>query len=207
MREPLYKRLAAGTLLAAMLFPVAGYGQFYLGGGAGQSTYDDIDEVESACTAVGAACTSDDTDTGFKVFTGYRIVEFLALEAGYIDMGEAVAQASAPVPARAVLSAEGGFLALLPQIPIGDIGAIFGRIGLSAVDAKLTATGGGRRIDDSSGAAAVVFGAGAEIHLTESVSVRGEWERHSFDEVLDIAGVEVEAPDIDLLSASLVLRF
>lgn len=207
MRASHFKKLAAVSLAAAMLFPVAGYSQFYLGGGGGQSKYHDIGEVESACAAVGASCTSDDTDTGFKLFAGYRFVQYLALEAGYIEMGEAVANATVPVAANAQLSAKGGYLALLPQIPIGSTGAIFGRIGVSGVEATLTASGGGRSIDDSSGAAAVVFGAGAEIHLSENVSLRGEWERHSFDEVLEIAGVEVQAPDVDLLSASLVLRF
>jgi len=207
MRDSINKIFLTASLLTSMLFPVTGHGQFYLGGGGGQSTYQDIDEVESACIAVGADCGADDTDTGFKLFAGFRLVDFLALEGGYIEMGDAVAQATVPVAAEARLGIQGGYLALLPQIPIGSTGAIFGRIGLSAVDAELTAAGAGRSLSDSSGAVAVVFGAGAEIHLTESVSLRGEWERHSFDEALDIAGVEIEAPDVDLLSASVVVRF
>lgn len=207
MREQLRSTLGAGALLAALLAPVPGHAQFYLGGGGGQTKFHDLEEVRTACTTVGATCTVDDTDTGFKLFAGYRFGPYLALEGGYIDLGESVADSTVPVTATAELTAQGGFVSLLPQIPIGTVGAIFGRIGLSAVDAELTASAGGESFEDSSGAAGLVFGAGAEVHLTPQVSIRGEWERHSFDEALDIAGVEIEAPDIDLLSASIVFRF
>lgn len=206
MRNEVRKILRAGMVLA-LLAPAAGHAQFYLGGGGGQSKFHDLDEVEAACVSVGATCRVDDTDTGFKVFAGYRFGNFLALEGGYVDLGESAADAVVPVTATAALTAKGGYVSILPQIPVGNVGTIFGRIGLSAVDAELTAAGGGESFSDSSGATGLVFGFGAEVHLTEQLSIRGEWERHSFDEALDIAGIEVEAPDIDLLSAGLVLRF
>jgi len=207
MRQSPFKPLLPAALLAVLAVPATVHAELYLGAGVGQSEYQDLEEVELACTTLGAACDADDSDTGFKLFAGYRILHFIALEAGYIDFGESVADATAPVPAQAELSAEGGYISLLPQVPIGPFGIVFGRIGLSAVDAALTAAAGGRSIDDSSGAVGVVFGAGAELHLTPSLSLRGEWERHSFDEALDVAGIDVDAPDIELLSASLVLRF
>lgn len=207
MREQFRTTLSAGALLAALLVPAAGYAQFYLGAGGGQSKFHDLDEVRAACTTVGATCSADDTDTGFKLFAGYRFSEFMALEAGYVDLGESVADAIVPVTATAALTAEGGYISILPQIPIGTVGSIFGRVGLSAVKAELTASGGGELFSDNSGAAGFVFGAGGEVHLSEQISIRAEWERHSFDEALELAGIEVEAPDIDLLSASLILRF
>lgn len=207
MREQFRAFLSTGALSAALLFPAAGYAQFYLGVGGGEATYDDMDEVRSACAAVGASCSVDDTDTGFKLFAGYRFGDYLALEGGYVDLGESSADSAVPATATAALTAEGGFVSILPQIPVGAVGTIFGRIGLSAVQAELTASSGGTVFDDSSGAAGVVLGVGGEVHLTDQVSIRGEWERHSFDEALELAGVEIEAPDIDLLSASLVFRF
>lgn len=207
MREQFRTILSAAALLTAFLAPSAAQAQLYLGAGAGQSKFHDLDEVRAACATVGASCSVDDTDTGFKVFAGYRFNDFIALEGGYIDLGESVADAVVPVTATAALTAEGGYVSLLPQIPVGTVGSIFGRIGLSAVDAELTASGGGETFSDSSGAAGVVFGFGGEVHLNEQVSIRAEWERHSFDEALDIAGIELEAPDIDLLSAGLIVRF
>lgn len=202
-----YKFLCFSALLSIWMFPITAYGQFYLGAGAGQATYKDVDEVEVACTAAGAVCTVDDADTGFKVFAGYQFAKFVAIEVGYVELGEVVAVAAAPVSASARFSTQGGYAALLPQLPIGPVGSIFGRLGLSAMDAKLKVTAPGISSTDSSGALAVVFGVGAEIHLSDSISVRGEWERHSPDEVLDIAGVSVDAPDVDLVTASIVARF
>lgn len=207
MGDQMRRVLRACALLTMLTFPIAGFAQFYLGGGIGQSSYQDIDQVQSACASVGATCSVDDSDTGFKLFAGYRFGEFLALEGGYVDMGQSVADTTVPVTATASLSAKGGFVSLLPQIPIGGAGAIFGRVGLSAVDAELKATGGGGSVSDSTGAVALVFGAGGEIHLTDNVSVRVEWERHSFDEAFQLAGVSIDAPDIDLASGSLVVRF
>lgn len=198
--------LRASVLLSLLMIPGAGYAQFYLGGGVGQVTYKDVGEVERACATVGAVCSVDDSDSAFKAFFGYQFGPYVALEGGYVDLGEATADSAAPA-ATAALSAEGGYVAVLPRIPLGEVGAIFGRLGLSAVDAKLAASGGGTSVRDSSGAGAVVFGAGGEVYLTEQIAVRAEWERHSFDEAFDIAGVEIEAPDIDLVSASLVFRF
>jgi OmpA-OmpF porin, OOP family len=207
MRDQLRTFLKAGALITALLVPVSGHAQFYLGGGVGESEFNDLSELRAACATVGANCSVDDTDTGFKVFAGYRFARYIAFEGGYIDMGESVADATVPVTATANLSAEGGFVAILPQIPVGTVGTIFGRVGLSAVKAELTASGAGQSFRDSSGAAALVLGFGGEVHLSEQVSIRAEWERHSFDEALDIAGVEIEAPDIELISASLIFRF
>lgn len=93
------------------------------------------------------------------------------------------------------------------DVPIATTGLVFGQMGLSAVEAELTVTGAGATAADSTGAAALVFGAGAEIRLTEAVAIRDGWERHSFDEALEIAEVEVGAPDIDVLSAAIVISF
>lgn len=207
MRIQFPRILSSSVLLTLLMFPVAGYCQFYLGAGGGQSTFNDVAQVQSACNTVGATCSVDDNDTGYKVFAGYRFGPFLAFEGGYIDLGQAAATSAVPVSATASLTAKGGYVSLLPQLPLGPSASIFGRIGLSGVDAKLKAAGGGLTYSDSSGAAGLVFGAGGEIHLTSNVSIRGEWERHSFDEALNIAGVKIDAPDVDLLSASIVLRF
>jgi len=207
MHSQSWKFLRAGALLSALALPSAGHAQFYIGGGGGQAEYQDVDEVESACGVAGAICTADETDTAFKFFAGYRIAPYLAVEGGYLELGEATAEATAPLSATASLGAQGGYLALLPQIPIGSTGSIFARVGVSAAEAELTVTTGGITASDSTGAVALVFGAGAEIRLTETIAIRGEWERHSFDEALEIAGVEFDAPDIDVLSAGLVISF
>lgn len=199
--------LQAGMLFSALAFSAGAYAQFYVGGNVGQSTFQNTDRVQEACATVGATCGVDDNDTGYKVYAGYQLGRFLSFEGGYVDLGSAKATATVPASATASLSGSGVYVALLPEFPLGPSGAIFARVGLSAVDAKLSASAGSVSVSDSSGTAGIVFGAGAEFHLTSNVSIRGEWERYAFNETLNLAGVHIDVPDVDLLSAGLVFRF
>lgn len=83
-------------------------GKWYIGAGAGQSSYDnwsssDIttlrDEFGSGLGIVnfnGAQSTdSDDTTFGFKLFGGYSFHKNIAVEFSYINMGEVEANSSA----------------------------------------------------------------------------------------------------------------
>jgi Outer membrane protein beta-barrel domain len=56
---------------------------FYLGGGVGNFNLD-IDRVDQLDDAIGRL---DDDDTGWKVFAGYRINPYLAVEGAYVDFG------------------------------------------------------------------------------------------------------------------------
>ncbi len=180
----------------------------YLGGAVGQSEFDEIGELSDACIAAGVRCTSDDTDTGFKLFVGYQFGNYLALEGGYANLGELKAGVATPVLAEAALDVHGGFVSILPQVPIGDLGAVYGRLGLMVGDGELTARVPSIGFDDSdSGSVAgVTFGFGGALHLGMA-TVRVEFERYSFDEAFNIAGEDFDAPDIDLFSGSLLFRF
>ncbi len=181
----------------------------YIGGAAGQSKFNDIGELERACSIAGLRCPADDTDAGFKLFLGYQFGDYFAVEAGYFDLGTLNAGVNDPILAEASFEITGGFLSLLPQVPIGDVLTLFGRVGLSAGDAELTArvplAGFDERESDT--AAGFTFGAGGALNITPHLTLRLEWERHSFDEAFDIAGEEIDAPDIDLFSGSLLFRF
>lgn len=190
-----------------VLFSTASQAELYLGVGIGQSKYKDIDEVQAACAGVGAVCDVDDSGSAFKIYGGVSFIKFLGIEASYIDLGEAKANASVPIPAEATLTAKGGSLSLLPQIPIGDHVTVFGRLGVSAVEAELEASAPGFSAEDSTGAAGVIFGVGGILRLTDNIGIRAEWERHSFDEALELAGEEIDAPDIDMVSGSVFVAF
>ena len=181
----------------------------YIGGAAGQSKFDDIGELQRACSIAGVQCPADDTDTGYKLFLGYQFGDYFAVEGGYFDLGRLSAGVDGPVLAKADFEITGGFVSLLPQLPLGDVLTLYGRLGVSAGDAELTARvpAAGFNASASETAAGVTFGAGGALNLTRHISLRLEWERHSFDEAFDIAGEEIDAPDIDLVSGSVLLRF
>ncbi len=106
-------------------------------------------DLSDACIAAGVRCTSDDTDTAFKLFIGDQFVRYIALEGGYVNLGELEAGVSSPVLAEALFDVHGGFVSLLPQFPIGDPGAVYGRLGLMVGDGEIAARVPSIAFDDS----------------------------------------------------------
>ena len=203
--------LVACILSPALLWTAAVHatsGGFYIGGSLGQARLSDIGELETACDVAGVLCVTDDSDTAFRIFAGYQFGRFFALEAGYVDLGEQQVGVEQPVLAEAALETHGGFLALLPQIPIGKIGAVYGRVGLYGGDATLTARVPSFGFDesDSSAVAGVAFGFGGALNF-DRFTIRIEWERVSFDEAFTIAGEDIDAPDLDIITGSALIRF
>lgn len=196
------------AVVAATCWSAQAHGGFYLGAAAGEAEFEEIGELETACRTAGVVCNSDDTDTGFKLFVGYEFGPFFALETGYVDLGKLQAGVDVPVRAQADLETSGGFVSLLPQVPLGDIGSIYGRVGVAAVDAELTARVPALGFDESDSGAvgAFTFGFGGALHFHQ-LTVRVEWERYSFDETFTIAGEDVDAPDLNLITGSVLVRF
>jgi OOP family OmpA-OmpF porin len=162
----------------------------------------------------GYSCSTDDKDTGKKVFVGYQFNKNGAVEFGYVDLGKFTASASGTVtPPGITVSASGdtkakGFnVTLVGSLPVTNEFAVLGRIGLFRwdVDASASASGGGVSAggSDSATGADLTFGVGAQYDFSKTVGARVEWER--FQDLGD-QGTTGQS-DVDLLSLSLVFRF
>ena len=79
--------LSITVLMAALAVTPVLYAKGYVGGSYGGAYYEDLCDSVSGTT--GATC--DDSDYGYKIFGGARLSPNLALEASYMDMGEATA--------------------------------------------------------------------------------------------------------------------
>jgi len=181
----------------------------YIAGSIGQSKFDSTGELENICAEYSIDCRSDDTDTGFRIMAGYQFNNWLALEGGYTDLGSLSA---APVLAPAVeaeFSMSGFNFAILPQIPLGSVAFLYGRFGVLLGEAELTARAPflGLSESEKESGGSLSYGLGAGFNLGERITLRFEWERYSLDEVFDIADKDIDSPDIDLLSGTLVVRF
>lgn len=181
----------------------------YIGASVGSAEIKEPGELDDLCASAGVVCADKGDDTSFSLFLGYQFNDYVALELGYTTTGELTIGTVAPIAASAFVDAKGGKLALLPQIPIGTLGAIFGKIGVFAADTEIGADAPalGFSARDSGTTGALVYGIGGAINLGRNVSVRVEWERLSFDKAFDLAGVSVEAPDVDVISGTVVIRF
>jgi OOP family OmpA-OmpF porin len=187
---------------------------WYGGVGFGNSKIKDDTFCSDASSLFdpGSSCSSDDTDTGWKVFIGNQFNKNAAIEFGYIDLGKSTGSVSGtvlgiPATANADGEAKGFNLALVGSLPVSNEFSVLGRIGLFRwdVDVSASANVGGfpGSASDSASGTDLTFGVGAQYDFSKSAGVRVEWE--TFQDVGDQDSTGQS--DIELLSLSLVFRF
>lgn len=147
----------------------------YIGAGIGQfnMNVDDFDDIDNAISDV-----ADSDDNSWKIFAGYRVMPFLALEAAYIDLGKPGGDfngTSGNGNYRAEIS---GFApAALGIVPIGPIEA-FAKAGWYFYDIDLNLeTNGTPSVSGSDSDDGFMWGLGASIVLLEHLELRAEYER------------------------------
>ena len=162
--------------------PYTSYG--YVGIGAGWSKFD-----LPSC-APGLSC--DDTDTGFKIFTGGMFSRYLGVEAGYVYLGKGEANGGDQ-------KAEGINVSLVGNIPVGDMFNVYGKVGgiygwtrtSSAIPGA--STGHEEGFNPS-------YGAGVRVDLNRNWAVQGDWDHYRFD-------YQDRNDDVQLYSLNLVYKF
>lgn len=139
--------------------------------------------------------TLDDADTGFGIGGGYQLNDHFAVEFGYVDLGSLSYRGTgtvtdgveqAPIEANLGSSADGPVVSVLGILPIGESFSVYGRAGLSFMNAKgtarITVDGVSDSASQSSQKSDLMFGAGAEYDLTRHFAIRLGWDRY-----LDVA--------------------
>lgn len=170
---------ALGTLglMAAAPQAQAADNGFYLGAGVSQSNTElSFDEFGSG----------DTDDTGFKVIAGFRPLDFLAVEANYVDLGGDEEDGTS-IDSSA-LSVSALFLA---EVGIVDL---YARVGYANWDTKLAAEG--ESISDDGWEP--TYGVGVGVHFG-SIGVRAEYERLKAEPFEDeVGGLDVDYSTITL---------
>jgi len=162
--------LSAGTVLLMTLLaiPVASAGEdrgWYVGAGVGSSDDDLLAE----------------SDTGFKLFGGFRFNKNVAVEAAYLDLGDFVFG----VIEQNGLAVEGEF-----TWPIANKFGLFAKAGFFSWEVDFAGLGTDEGED-------ITFGFGGKMTLGAHWAVRAEWERFN----------DISRGDVDLVSASAFYRF
>lgn len=153
---------------------------FYLGAGLGQSrTSFSANEFSTGNPAVSE--TQDKTDTAWKLFGGYNFNRNLAIEAGYVDLGEPEYKYSAAAgSANARVENRAWFIAGKATLPLANQFGVFGKLGLARKRSEVNMsdpsniTGGSFRASKSRNDA--VWGLGAEYMFNRNVGLRLEYE-------------------------------
>jgi OOP family OmpA-OmpF porin len=191
-------RVLLTSLALLALSPVARAAEerltgFYVGGGVGKANV----ELEDSNTT--ADFKGD--DTGFKLIAGYRIIDWLAVEANYADYGK-------PSDRIFGLGFEGDVTAFsisaIGMLPLDSVD-LFIRGGISRWDAKLRGLND-RFVLASDDNVDPLFGLGAQLRFG-NVAIRAEWEALllGFD---DDGDDEADGDDwADMVSVGATVRF
>lgn len=186
---------------------------WYIGAGAGVSSMDNFDtsagELEGLFGAFGVdtdinSVDSDDSDTGLKIFGGYEVNEFFALEAFYTDLGEFTVNFAGTIdggegaePFTAELGVETtgfGVLAVI-DYPLGANFSILGKVGGISWDSDVNfsivndgPSGASSAGDDGTDFA---WGGGLRYQVTEQLAIDVQYESFDVLETTDLISANV----------------
>ena len=170
---------AAALLTLPVLPAVAADNGFYLGGSVGQANLKIDDLTNGIQTA-----DFDADDTAFKLIAGIRPLDWLGVEAAYVNFGEpedTVLGQKLQADGDGISAFAVGFLATGPV-------DLFAKLGLISWDSKI----GGTFDDDGTDLA---YGVGAQFRVL-GLSIRAEYEKFDISDV-----------DLDMISVGVTYTF
>ena len=218
--------------------PAMAEAQWYVGGAIGSTSVDvpglssaDVDELvlDLGGSLVGTidvvSDSTDDSDTGFKVYGGVDINEYVGVEVLYANLGEIVQSIVLDVDLDVVgqqtvgrVTADAGYeanaigAAAVVRVPFNEQWGAFAKLGFAAynVDAEFSADFDGTLDgtplsftdfdDDSDSGTGVLYGVGGTFQFHDNWRARVEWERYAL-EVFD------DDIDVDLISGAIEFVF
>lgn len=211
--------LALGmTAISAPSFAADPMG-WYAGVNAGQSkahfSGGDLDSIFASQGATSSS-TVDDTDTGWKLYGGYRFNPNLALEGGYVDLGKFGFNSTISSPvgtaSGSVKTKNGWFVDAVGILPLPANFSVFGKVGVYDIKTELNESGAFAgppttpfTVAGSHTHSDWKWGVGAGYEFTQNLGARLEWER--FNKVRAGDGDATIKADVDLFSLGLVYKF
>lgn len=167
----------------------------YLGAGIGQS------KAKSACEGAAAAGFScDDSDTGYRIFGGYKFNKNFAAEVGYAELGKATASGLVlGVPVSGNWKARAWDVVAVGIMPLGEQFSLLGKLGFALwrLDASLLGT----TVASPTGTD-LTWGIGGQYDFTNKVGMRVEWQKYK-----DIGDDTTGKSDVAVFSASALFKF
>jgi len=201
--------LIALAVLASS-FALADDSGWYAGANVGKSrgTIDDARITTSVAGSgfTGATIIDDDHSTGYKIFGGYQYNKYLAVEAGYFDLGNFGFNATLPAGTlHGNIKLKGLNLDVVGTLPITEKFSVLGRIGVNYADASdsFVGTGAVNVLDPnpSKRGTNLKVGLGLQYAFSPALAMRAEVERYRINDAVGNKG------DIDLVSLGLIYRF
>ena len=170
-------------------------GRWYLGIGAGQSTFRDVCGYFDS-QAWSSSC--DDESTGWKVFVGRDITDYFGLELSYANAGEA--KIIGPTTAPGTLEIRPWLVSLSAklEIPLGKRFTVLAKAGATYFKVDYERTGSYRALSSGDDGLEPSVGLGVGVNLARRFAIRAEWENFN-DAVGGLGQGNVEMGTVSLL--------
>lgn len=176
------KKTLLATLVVALAIAAPALAQekqgFFIGGTLGSSTIKLDDAVPDF-----EEFDFNEDDLGYKIFGGFRFLDFLGVEGGWVDFGNPTYSDDV---LRTQVSLTGWNLLAVGYIPVG-IFDLYGKLGYFwwdlDVDVSIDPVEDGDRFSHSD--SDVVYGLGAAVWIKQ-ISLRFEFERYDVAELSDV---------------------
>ncbi|MGK0270287.1 MAG: OOP family OmpA-OmpF porin [Cocleimonas sp.] len=144
---------------------------YYVGGAIGQS---------EASTYCNGASGCEDSDSAWKVFGGYKLLDKLSIEGAYLNLGDIRKDGqNSDVSAFAAYG--------VGTLPVTEKFDAFAKLGATHWKSENT--------DGNQSGFGMAYGIGAKMTLNETTKIRAEWEK-----ILDVETSNSEKSDINMLS-------
>jgi OOP family OmpA-OmpF porin len=170
------------VILAAAAVPASAVENgFFIGGSIGGSSL----EVRDFDDELGDLRFSDG-DTAYRLFAGFRFLNFLAVEAGYVDLGDPsdiVGEVDGE-PLELQIGVKGWDAFAVGMLPIGPVD-LFAKVGVVSWDADIRAALDDLRDRDSDSGTDAAYGIGVALRLG-NVALRAEGEQFDIGDAEDV---------------------
>lgn len=166
----------------------------YLGGSLGQA------QPNISCPAA-TAC--DDKDTAWKIYGGLEVNEYMSMQVGYVDFGEAK-YTDLGMGSSGTRETNGMTFELVGTYVVNPSFTLIGKGGMNILGTRVNGTvvtSGHEADTDLEWSLAL----GAQYNFTKTVGLRMEWDRYFNVGSPDVTSTR-EA-DIDLITAGVVFKF
>jgi OOP family OmpA-OmpF porin len=229
-KERIMKRILAlatfAALCAAQPALAADKTGFYVGGDIANTNYDvdqgTFDSIllggfeSEGFDVVSADSETDDSDSSWGLFVGYRFMPYLAVEGGYMDLGTAGYQANVELDdgeflydttISADISSSGFQLSGLGIFPVGESFEAYARLGFyfgdTDIDANVSVDGESESLSEEEGETEFLWGIGGAWNFSDAWAVRLE-----YSQVMDVGDEELTGEyDVDRWSLGVTWTF
>ncbi len=178
------KAVFAAVAAAALSLPSLAFAQFYVGGSLGQNSAR-FDSNDFATGLAAVTETQDKKETAYKLFVGYDFSKFLAVEAGYANLGTPTYRyAFGAFTGAAEMDQSALFVAAKGTFAVNERFGVFGKLGLTRNKAEVTGSTNSPALDAlvgtpfsaSKSKVRPLIGIGAEWNMNKNLSLRAELE-------------------------------